>query len=111
MIVDHLASPAVAGFSVSKIKGQGPTPAVGAMVMTVPRHVRPDRRVVNSAGIFATAPLAEVGLDRWRQVMAVDVESVVTINQPALPSLLDYQGCIVNVASLAGLGGDPKMTM
>jgi hypothetical protein len=24
MIVDHLASPAVAGFSVSKIKGQGP---------------------------------------------------------------------------------------
>jgi hypothetical protein len=26
MIVDHLASPAVAGFSVSKIKGQGPVP-------------------------------------------------------------------------------------
>jgi hypothetical protein len=25
MIVDHLASPAVAGFSVSKIKGQGPS--------------------------------------------------------------------------------------
>jgi hypothetical protein len=25
MIVDHLASPAVAGFSVSKIWGQGPT--------------------------------------------------------------------------------------
>jgi hypothetical protein len=24
MIVDHLASPAVAGFSVSKIRGQGP---------------------------------------------------------------------------------------
>jgi hypothetical protein len=26
MIVDHLASPAVAGFSVSKIRGQGPVP-------------------------------------------------------------------------------------
>jgi meso-butanediol dehydrogenase/(S,S)-butanediol dehydrogenase/diacetyl reductase len=67
--------------------------------------------VVNNAGISATAPFAEVDLNRWRQVMAVDVESVVTVTQAALPSLLDHHGCVVNVASLAGLGGDPKMTI
>jgi meso-butanediol dehydrogenase/(S,S)-butanediol dehydrogenase/diacetyl reductase len=67
--------------------------------------------LINNAGISATAPFAEVTLDLWRQVMAVDVESVVTVTQAALPALLDNQGCIVNVASLAGLGGDPKMTI
>jgi meso-butanediol dehydrogenase/(S,S)-butanediol dehydrogenase/diacetyl reductase len=67
--------------------------------------------LVNNAGISATAPFAEVTLDRWRQVMAVDVEAVVTVTQAALPSLLDHRGSVVNVASLAGLGGDPKMTI
>jgi meso-butanediol dehydrogenase / (S,S)-butanediol dehydrogenase / diacetyl reductase len=67
--------------------------------------------LVNNAGISATAPFAEVTLDLWRHVMAVDVESVVTVTQAALPALLGHRGCVVNVASLAGLGGDPKMTI
>ena len=67
--------------------------------------------VVNNAGISATAPFAEVALERWREVMAVDVESVVVVTQAALPALLEHRGCVVNVASLAGLGGDPKMTI
>ena len=67
--------------------------------------------VVNNAGISATAPFADVALERWREVMAVDVESVVVVTQAALPALLEHRGCVVNVASLAGLGGDPKMTI
>ncbi len=47
----------------------------------------------------------------WREVMAADVESIVLVTQAALPSLLETRGNVVNVASLAGLGGDPGMTM
>ena len=43
--------------------------------------------------------------------MAVDVQSVVVVTQAALPALLEHRGCVVNVASLAGLGGDAKMTI
>jgi meso-butanediol dehydrogenase/(S,S)-butanediol dehydrogenase/diacetyl reductase len=43
--------------------------------------------------------------------MAADVESIVLMTQAALPGLLAMGGSVINVASLAGLGGDPKMTM
>ena len=36
MIVDHLASPAVAGFSVSKIRGQGPASEVSWTAVVAP---------------------------------------------------------------------------
>ena len=67
--------------------------------------------VVNNAGISRTAALADVQLAQWREVMACDVESIVLVTQSSLPHLLESRGCVVNVASLAGLGGDPKMTM
>ena len=67
--------------------------------------------VVNNAGISRTAALADVRMAEWRQVMACDVESIVLVTQSSLPHLLESRGCVVNVASLAGLGGDPKMTM
>lgn len=67
--------------------------------------------VVNNAGASRTAPFAEVGLADWRDLMACDVESVVHVTQSALPHLLANSGNVVNVASLAGLGGDPNMTM
>lgn len=66
--------------------------------------------VVNNAGISRSAPLPEVTLSQWREVMAVDVESVLTVCQAALPDLLKSCGSIVNVASVAGLGGDAGMS-
>lgn len=65
--------------------------------------------VVNNAGISRTAPIAEITLAQWREVMAADVESIVSVVQAALPDLVRSQGSIVNVASVAGLGGDPGM--
>ncbi|MCW2835272.1 MAG: hypothetical protein JWN68_3225 [Nocardioides sp.] len=67
--------------------------------------------LVNNAGISRTARIEAVTLADWREVMAVDVESVVIVTQMMLPALLAARGSIVNVASLAGLGGDPGMTM
>lgn len=67
--------------------------------------------VVNNAGISHTAPFAEVSMSDWRAVMATDVESIVLVTQAALPSLLAAGGSVVNIASVAGLGGDPRMTL
>jgi meso-butanediol dehydrogenase/(S,S)-butanediol dehydrogenase/diacetyl reductase len=84
--------------------------AVGAMVTaTVDAFGRIDV-VVNNAGISLTSAFDRVTLTAWRAVMAADVESVVLVTQAALPFLLERGGSVVNVASVAGLGGDPGMT-
>jgi meso-butanediol dehydrogenase / (S,S)-butanediol dehydrogenase / diacetyl reductase len=86
------------------------TDAVQAMTSaTVEKFGRIDV-VVNNAGISRTAPIAEVDIQQWREVMAADVESIILVTQAALPSLLARGGSIVNVASVAGLGGDYAMT-
>ena len=42
--------------------------------------------------------------------MAADVESIALVTQAALPYLLERGGSVMNVASVAGLGGDYAMT-
>ena len=84
--------------------------AVGAMVSgTVQAFGRIDV-VVNNAGISRSAAFHHVTMTEWREVMATDVESIVLVTQAAMPFLLERGGSIVNVASVAGLGGDPGMT-
>src|SRR5690348_2356639 len=48
MIVDLLASPAVAGFSVSKIRGQGPCPVRGVRSRSRRGSAPPGRRATRS---------------------------------------------------------------
>jgi meso-butanediol dehydrogenase/(S,S)-butanediol dehydrogenase/diacetyl reductase len=67
--------------------------------------------VVNNAGISRSGAFADVTLQSWREVMSFDVESVVLVTQAALPALVASGGSVVNVASVAGLGGDPGMTI
>jgi meso-butanediol dehydrogenase/(S,S)-butanediol dehydrogenase/diacetyl reductase len=84
--------------------------AVNAMISaTVAAFGRIDV-LVNNAGISRTAPLSAVTIASWREVMAADVESIVLVTQAALPYLLERGGSVVNVASVAGLGGDYAMT-
>ena len=66
--------------------------------------------VVNNAGISLSSAFDRVTLTAWRAVMATDVESVVLVTQAALPFLLERGGSVVNVASVAGLGGDAGMS-
>jgi meso-butanediol dehydrogenase/(S,S)-butanediol dehydrogenase/diacetyl reductase len=85
--------------------------AVTAMVSTTVQTFGRIDVVVNNAGISRSGDFAEVTVDEWREVMTTDVESVLLVTQAALPFLLERQGSVVNVASVAGLGGDPGMTI
>jgi meso-butanediol dehydrogenase / (S,S)-butanediol dehydrogenase / diacetyl reductase len=87
-----------------------PAAVTGMIGATLERFGRIDA-LVNNAGISRSGAFSDVTLRSWREVMAVDVESVVLVTQAALPSLVESGGSVVNVASVAGLGGDPSMTI
>jgi meso-butanediol dehydrogenase / (S,S)-butanediol dehydrogenase / diacetyl reductase len=85
--------------------------AVTAMITATQEKFGRIDALVNNAGISRTAAFPTVTLAGWREVMAFDVASIVLVTQTALPDLLLNRGSVVNVASVAGLGGDPGMTM
>ncbi|HJX43585.1 MAG TPA: SDR family NAD(P)-dependent oxidoreductase [Geodermatophilus sp.] len=84
--------------------------AVSAMVAATDEAFGRIDVVVNNAGISLSSAFDRVTLTAWREVMAADVESVVLVTQAALPFLLERGGSVVNVASVAGLGGDAGMS-
>lgn len=61
--------------------------------------------VANVAGIVRFAHVEDVALDDWQQHLAVNLTGPFLVSQAALPSLIERRGCIVNVASIAGLRG------
>src|SRR5215207_2560872 len=63
--------------------------------------------VVNSAGIGGFAHTADETYERWSAILGVNLTGTFLVCQAALPHLLDGGGAIVNVASNAGLMGQP----
>ena len=60
--------------------------------------------LVNNAGIGALGGVTETSLETWRQVHAVDLDSVFLGCKYALPYLAEAgRGAIVNISSVAGL--------
>ena len=67
--------------------------------------------LVNNAGIAGrAAPLHEVEEDEWERVIAVDLTGVYLCTKAVLPHMIERgRGAIVNVASVAGKEGNPRM--
>jgi NAD(P)-dependent dehydrogenase (short-subunit alcohol dehydrogenase family) len=61
----------------------------------------------NIAGILHFDHTHELALDRWSQIIAVNLTGTFLMTQAALPHLLESKGALVNMASIAGLAGQP----
>ncbi|UUX97197.1 SDR family NAD(P)-dependent oxidoreductase [Aquabacterium sp. J223] len=65
--------------------------------------------MVNNAGVAPEGDALDVSLDDWDQALQIDLTGVFHGCRAALPELLERGGCIVNMASVSGLGGDWAM--
>jgi NAD(P)-dependent dehydrogenase (short-subunit alcohol dehydrogenase family) len=65
--------------------------------------------LVNAAGVARNGHTDELTLQEWQAVLAVNLTGTFLVTRAALPALVASAGCIVNVASVAGLRGWPYM--
>ncbi|MFJ9690865.1 SDR family NAD(P)-dependent oxidoreductase [Kitasatospora sp. NPDC101183] len=65
--------------------------------------------LVNNAGAPSFGTVEAVAPDAWRAVMAVNLDAVYHTSRAAVRHLRATRGCIVNVGSVSGLGGDYGM--
>ncbi len=63
--------------------------------------------LVNCAGIGKFAHSHEMGFEEWSRIIAVNLTGTFLVSQAVLPYLLEGGRSIVNVASSAGLRGQP----
>src|SRR5207247_1960366 len=62
--------------------------------------------LVNNAGVAHSAPLPKVTLEDWNRVLTVNATGTFLCTQAFLPGMLEQRwGRVVNIASMAGLGG------
>ena len=64
----------------------------------------------NNAGIASEGNVLEVPFDEWKKTVDTDLGGVFHGCRAALPELLKTGGCIVNTASVSGLGADWAMS-
>jgi meso-butanediol dehydrogenase/(S,S)-butanediol dehydrogenase/diacetyl reductase len=68
------------------------------------------KAVINNAGDNVVTPLAELSTAKWREIVAVDLDSVFFMSRAFIPLLLQGRNpSILNVASSFGVIGPPKM--
>jgi NAD(P)-dependent dehydrogenase (short-subunit alcohol dehydrogenase family) len=65
--------------------------------------------LVNNAGIAEFASVEESSLESFQRIMAVNVTGTFLCSKAALPALKKSGGSIVNIASIAGIIGIPRM--
>ncbi|MCW3011600.1 MAG: short-chain dehydrogenase [Solirubrobacterales bacterium] len=65
--------------------------------------------LVNNAGIEIGKPLHEISEEEYDALMAINVKGVWLGMKHAVPALAATRGAIVNMASVAGLGGVPLL--
>jgi NAD(P)-dependent dehydrogenase (short-subunit alcohol dehydrogenase family) len=64
--------------------------------------------VCNVAGVLTAGPTEEFSDESWQLAIGVNLSGPFFLSRSALPHLVQTGGCIVNVASTAGLIGVPR---
>lgn len=82
---------------------------VEAMVQAAVERFGALHIIHNNAGVACDGTVETMKLDDFRKVMAVNVDGVLFGCRAAYPELKKTKGCIVNTASISGLGGDTEM--
>lgn len=78
---------------------------------TIEKHGKIDV-LVNNAGLTWGAPAETMPFERWRQVIDANITGTFLMSQAVGRSMLERKkGAIVNVASIAGLGGGQLNTV
>lgn len=62
--------------------------------------------LVDNAGVHVPGSVIEGSVEDWKKISGVNIDGVVYCAKFALPELLKTKGCMVNTASVSGLGGD-----
>ena len=83
-----------------------PSDVKAAVAKCIERFGRLDA-LVNIAGILSLEHTHEVELEKWNQVLAVNLTGTFLFCQAALPHLLERGGAIVNTSSTSALAGMP----
>lgn len=65
--------------------------------------------LVNNAGIAVQGKVTELSDSDWKQAIDVNLNGTFYVSKAAMPHLIASRGCIVNVSSLSGIGGDWNM--
>jgi NAD(P)-dependent dehydrogenase (short-subunit alcohol dehydrogenase family) len=65
--------------------------------------------LVNNAGIEVASPLLQQSTESFDQIFAVNVRGTFVTMKAATPHLVESKGNIVNIASVAGVGGSPLL--
>src|SRR5256886_7813647 len=81
--------------------------AVKSTVDAVASDLGRPQVLVNSAGIGGFAHTVDESYERWSAILGVNLTGTFLMCQAALPHMLEGGGAIVNVASNAGLMGQP----
>jgi meso-butanediol dehydrogenase/(S,S)-butanediol dehydrogenase/diacetyl reductase len=104
--LDRVADAAAGGRTVVQVMDVSDPKACKALVeLAVERFGRIDV-LVNDAGIDHLGKADEGELEEFTKVIETDLFGVVYMSRFALPHLRKTKGCIVNVSSVSGIGGD-----
>ena len=96
--------------AVSHVADMAKQAAVEAMVAAVVERFGRLDILVNNAGVGSYKRTTELGPEEWRRVMAIDLDAVFFACRQALPHLIETRGCVVNTASISGMGADYGFT-
>lgn len=79
---------------------------VAAFAVRVQEELGTPTIVINNAGVGLFAPVAEMNLAAWDEVMATNLRGMFLVTRAFLPEMLARgSGAVVNIASLAGRNG------